>query len=353
MIGPSNKSLGGIATVVNGYTDAGLFDRWNIVYLCTHIEGTKFNKMSAAIKSLINLFVLLLKRNVSLVHVHSAQGVSFWRKFVFILVAFSFSCPVVFHLHAGRFMNFYHDRCGKIQQWLIRFVLRKSARIIVLSCQWEEHIFSLSPESKIVKVFNAVDVKKSRIVPDQKNRKPVLLYLGRLNKLKGIYDLLEAINRVRITYPDILLKCGGDGELDYVSKRVAELGIDSNVKILGWVSGDKKQALMDEASIYVLPSYFEGLPMGVLESMADSLPVVASAVGGIPDVIDSGKDGILIAAGDIDALVDAIEQLLGDAALRSEIGQAARKKIVDKFSMEIVLPQIEKIYRELGAQSVN
>lgn len=353
MIGPSINSMGGIATVVNGYISAGLFDKWGVIYLNTHVEGSKLKKLSVAVNAMSRLLILLIKRDVALLHVHSAQGVSFWRKFIFMLVALAAKCPVIFHLHGCEFMQFYNDRCGRLAKWLVRFVLRRSSRVVALSSQWKDNLLSIENNANVVCVFNSVLVPETHDVPPQNKRGSILLFLGRLGERKGTYDLLEAISRIKEKYPDVILKCGGDGELDKVAVRIDELGISDNVEILGWVKGSDKQVLLTEAAIYVLPSYNEGLPMGILESMEAGLPVVSSTVGGIPDAIDSGLDGILIKAGDIDALVDAIDTLLSDSELREKMGIAARNKIIKKFSAEKILPQIEDMYRELGAMPVN
>ncbi len=351
MIGPSIDSMGGISTVVNGYIDAGLFHRWSIVYLETHVEGSKLSKLSVALKALLKMIILLLKRDVALVHVHSAQGVSFWRKSVYILVAFIARCPVIFHLHGCEFMQFYNDRCGKLAKKFVCLILEKSSYVISLSSQWKRNILQIAKNANVVCVYNSVLVPPVRPLTPQKKRSPVLLFLGRLGKRKGIYDLLDAVATVKSKIPNVKLKCGGDGELTQVSAKAEDLGILDNVDILGWVRGNDKQILLDEASIYVLPSYDEGLPMGILEAMSNGLPVVASTVGGIPDAIDTGIDGVLIEPGDLDALVSSIETLLLNAELRGKMGNAARNKIKIKFSADKILPQIEDLYRSIGAVS--
>jgi len=349
MMGPSINSMGGVASVVNGYIQAGLFDRWEVVYLDTHVEGTKMQKLATAVFALSGLLGLLLRGEVALLHVHASERVSFWRKFVYIMMAFVTRCPVIFHLHGGAFMQFYADRCGRLAKWMVRFVLKESACVIALSSQWKSRLRSIAQGANVVCIFNSVSIPAVRDVAVQQDRRSILLFLGRLGQGKGTYDLLEAVAMIRPKFPNIELQCGGDGELEQVAVRAKELGITDNVKILGWVKGEEKQRLLDEAAIYVLPSYIEGLPMGVLEAMAVGVPVITTTVGGIPDAIDSSVDGILIEPGDVNALANAIASLLGNADMRVNIGSAARQKIVERFSAEKVLPQLEAIYRSLGA----
>lgn len=352
MIGPSVKSLGGVASVVSGYVEAGLFDRWDIAYLNTHVEGSKAKKLVTAFSALHGLVRLLLRNEVALLHVHASDRVSFWRKFIYIMIAFAAGRPVVLHMHAGTFMQFYHDRCGWLAKWIVRVVLEKSSFVIGLSSQWKSSLRSITKGANVVCIFNSVSMPPVRDVLPQLERRRIILFLGRLGQGKGTYDLLQAVARIRPKFPDIELQCGGDGELEQVTNRAKELGIGENVKILGWVQGDEKQRRIDEASIYVLPSYHEGMPMGVLEAMASGVSVITTQVGGIPDVIESGVDGILIEPGDVKALAQALESLLGDADLRTSIGLAARQKIVEHFSAEKILPQLEEIYIRLGAVPV-
>jgi glycosyltransferase involved in cell wall biosynthesis len=349
MMGPSINSLGGVASVVNGYIQAGLFDRWDVDYLNTHVEGTKANKLATALSALFGLLWLLLKDDVALVHIHASERVSFWRKLIYILIALAARRPVVFHLHGGAFIQFYTDRCGRLAKWIVRFVLEKSACVIGLSSQWKSNILGIAPRAKAVSIFNSVSVAPSCNALPQQGRRNILLFLGRLGQGKGTYDLLEAVARVRPAFPDIELQCGGDGELQQVAQWAKELGIEENIKILGWVKGEEKQRLLAEAAVYVLPSYIEGMPMGVLEAMAVGVPVITTTVGGIPDVINSGVDGILIEPGDVDALANAIALLLEDVDMRVKIGMAAKQKIMDCFSAEKILPQLEAVYRSLGA----
>jgi len=341
--------MGGIATVVRNYEDAGLFEKWGIIFLSTHAEGSAPTKVFSAIYALYRFITLLLRRRVALLHVHSAQYTSFWRKSIFILVAFTAGCPVIFHLHGCEFMIFYNERCGWLGKRFVRFILAKSSVVVALSTQWVQNIARISSKVNVVCVYNSVTVPAAQNALPQKDRLPILLFLGRLGSRKGTYDLLEALVRVKDEVPNVVLKLGGDGELEQVVDRAKELGLEQNIEIMGWVRGDQKSSLLNEAAIYVLPSYNEGLPMGILEAMSVGLPVISTTIGGIPDAIDSGIDGILIEPGDIDGLVHAIERLLHDADYRQGMGNAAREKVVHKFSAEKVIPQLEKLYRELGA----
>jgi glycosyltransferase involved in cell wall biosynthesis len=126
-----------------------------------------------------------------------------------------------------------------------------------------------------------------------------------------------------------------------------ELGIENHVVFVGWVSGAVKVDLLRRAQIYVLPSYNEGLPVSLLEAMSWQVPVISTRVGGIPELVREGVDGLLIDAGDRAALSSAIIELAQNAELREKMGIAARDQVERNFSKNVILPRLEGIYRSL------
>lgn len=351
MIGLSNDSKGGITSVVNIYREAGLFDRLPITYLTSYQDGDKLHKLLVAISCLARYVTLLLFSRVAVVHIHVATHASFWRKSVFILLARARRLPVIFHLHGAEFMQFYAKDCRTFARWFIRNVLDHVDKIIVLSSQWKDQISSITRNPNLLCIFNPVHVIASA-TSVARREDFTILFLGRLGKRKGIYDLLEALKKVRLNYPNVKLLCGGDGEIEKAKDYARQLAISESVEILGWVAGLEKQSLLDRATLYVLPSYNEGLPMGILEAMSNGLPVVASTVGGIPDAVENGVEGILVNPGDIEGLTSAILLLLQDGALRERMAAAGRKKIEMFFTPERILPQLESLYREYGVAPI-
>ncbi len=115
-----------------------------------------------------------------------------------------------------------------------------------------------------------------------------------------------------------------------------------------WVSGEVKQQALERADIFVLPSYNEGLPMSILEAMAQGLPVIATRVGGIPEAVMHGQTGLLFDAGDQAALREALLELARLGAGRAAMGQAGYALARQVFSEQAVVPQIKHLYRELG-----
>jgi len=175
-----------------------------------------------------------------------------------------------------------------------------------------------------------------------------VLFLGKICAKKGAWDLLEAAACVKKHIPNVRVMFAGNGEMNELNTRAAALGIESAVDVRGWIEGRAKMQMMAECAVVVLPSYTEGLPMTVLEAMATGAPIVATKVGGIPDVVEDGVDGLLVEPGDIVGLAHALEQLLASSALRAKLSLAAKSKVVERFTPQRIIPTIEGLYRELG-----
>jgi len=120
------------------------------------------------------------------------------------------------------------------------------------------------------------------------------------------------------------------------------------VELPGWLGPESKSAALAASTIFLLPSYHEGMPMALLEAMSWGMPVIATPVGGIPQIVTNEVNGLLIPAADVAALTTAIERLLQDPTLRVRLGNAARTTIVSGFSLEDAMRKLDNIYRRFG-----
>jgi glycosyltransferase involved in cell wall biosynthesis len=347
MIGTQVEALGGISSVVNVYRAAGLFDRFPIVNLPAHCDGSVLAKLKIMLSAYTQFLWLLLIGRVGLLHVHVASRTSFWRKSIFFILAFLFGVPTILHLHGGEFTIFYEKECGRFRKYLIRYVFNKATRIVVLSSTWKAWVQSISANPHVEAIYNPV------VLPDKAHvweacKYGTVLFLGQIRKQKGVYDLLEAAAKVAAVHSEFRLLLGGDGELKQVQARAEELGINNKIELLGWVKGSDKERYLAEAMIFVLPSYNEGLPMSVLEAMAEGLPIISTSIGGIPEAVTDGVEGFLIEPSDIEALTARLSQLLHDPDLARRMGEAAHRKAETVFSSDAVLPRLERLYTELG-----
>jgi glycosyltransferase involved in cell wall biosynthesis len=174
------------------------------------------------------------------------------------------------------------------------------------------------------------------------------LFLGKLAAAKGVFDLLVAWQQVCTRVGGARLVLAGDGDLDAARQQIVRLGLGDSVELTGWVSGAVKDRLIARTAVCVLPSYFEGMPMSLLEAMGQGIPCVASTVGGIPDMITQGVEGCLIQPGDVQALADALIETLTHEERYAAMSLAALARFTADFSADVVIPKLEKLYDEMG-----
>lgn len=350
MIGPSPNSHGGIASVVSSWQNVGLFERWPITYLETQIEGSKVGKLHVGLSALFRFVQLLTSNRVACVHIHVARRRSFWRKTLFALAAFVSRCPVLLHLHSGGFSDFYHRECNPLQRRVVRFVLDQAAQLIVLSKGWHDILRPISTNCNITVVANFLEPSVNAPIREERD-KNTILFLGLLNRDKGFYDLLESMPVLCQEFPRLVLVCGGKGEYGQITARIKQLQIQQYVKLAGWLSGDAKDRWLSRASIFVLPSYVENMPMGILEAMRSGMPIVSTKVGCIPDIIEHGREGLLVDHGDIAALQIAIRRLLLNDDERRTMGRAARRRIDLELAPQVVVPILDTLYSKYLVKS--
>ncbi len=353
MLGTSPEAHGGIATLVGNYRDSGILTEWKVRYLVTHVEGSRLKKARVAAIAMFRLCSILFSGQIELLHVHMSSRASTWRKALFILVAMTFRVPYLVHLHSPDFVDFFEHECGKRRKRLIRFVLSHAARVITLSSSWAKAIEKLIPATRTVILFNSVRLPEMKLGDAEEHARdgdsfdpPLILFLGQIGRRKGVFDLIQAVSLLDESFRLII---GGDGELQRGQALSQELGVSEKIQFAGWLSKVEKEHLLARADIFVLPSYNEGMPMAILEAMSWAIPVVATPVGGIPEVIIEGQEGLLVNSGDIPGLAHALKRLLTAPSLRRELGEAGRHKIELEYSMQVVRPQLEKLWINSGS----
>lgn len=341
---------GGIRSVVEGYIADGIFSRWNVTLLHSNVEGRFASRLANGAKAFLYFVRLLLMRRVALVHCHAAMKRSFWRKSLFSLTSRMTGVPVVFHLHGSEMKEFVEEQPVFVKR-LIGWILAKQSVVVVLSKGWSCYVKSISPRANVKVIPNYVDLPElcSNASGESGNApgSVEVLFLGLIGARKGVYDLLPAFKDAIAQVPSLRLIVGGNGEIGQARAIAEELRIENSVSFAGWVSGEAKEDLLRRAKIYVLPSYNENLPVSLLEAMSWGIPVISTRVGGIPELVRDGVDGLLIDSGDRIALSSAIVELAKNSELRQKMGAEGRFWVEHNFSKPVVLPRLEGIYHSL------
>ena len=343
---------GGMAEVVKNLRETELFSAFRTRVISTHDGGGVGRRIVFGLNALAEFTRLLLASKVALVHVHMAAHGSCWRKSVFALLAQLFSVPTLLHLHSD-FRDFYEKECGPRRRRFIRYVLEHASTVIVLSDRLHTYMATTAPGARLVTIHNFVNLKRlseaERVcVPRSSN---TILFMGLIGQRKAIYDLVHALPEVIKAVPEARLVAAGGGEIDAVRRCARERGVDDRVLLPGWVSGFDKLRLLEEAALYVLPSYTEAAPLSILEAMSVGLPVIATPVGGIPDVLHDGEDGYLVPPGSLSELSRRIIELLNNRGLRERMGESARRRLHSKFSPDISVSALITLYQQYAADA--
>jgi glycosyltransferase involved in cell wall biosynthesis len=210
-------------------------------------------------------------------------------------------------------------------------------------------------EKKFEVIYNGVEEKKHVAVADPAEVRLelqippgafVVGFVGRLTDQKGLRYLLEAAARLRIPFSDsIYFVILGDGELKNDLRSLAKSMELSNIVFTGFQREVRKY--LSAFDVLALPSLFEGLPVTLLEAMAAGLPVIATRVGGVPEVLEDGVTGFIVEPRDAHQLADKIKEMFENPEMRASMSSAAKDKFVKKFSADTMIRRTEALYSEL------
>lgn len=337
MVGPDRSVHGGISGVVNNYYEAGLDKKTELCYIGTMVDGSKLRKLWQAVKAYL-IFLIKLP-GYRIVHVNMASDASYYRKSIFIRTAYFFGKKIVIHQHGGDFVTFYEKQLTDKGRKRLRRTLQMADAFLVLTPVWKTFFSGLIGEEKIIVFPNTVAFSEEK---EKQYGRHKLLFLGRLCRDKGIGELLQVIPDLARKYPDLKLYLGGIWE---DAKLKAEMEkCTAQVEWLGWITGKEKESYLEACDIFVLPSYYEGQPVSVLEAMAASCAVVAADTGGIPYMIENDETGILVEPRSAASLLQGLDRVLADVELCRRLGKNARDKVAQDFNLEWSVSRLCQIY---------
>ncbi len=344
MIGPSPAARGGMATVIGTLLQHGYAQAGDCEFIATHVDGSLALKLRTAVQALAHFSWLLATGRVALLHAHVASGVSFWRKSLFIGLAHIFGRPVIFHLHGGEFRAFVDQRLPNWQRGLALALIRRSACGFALTgdaAEWLKRRVGM-PQ---VEVFpNPIAVR-----PAPREASLDVLFLGRIEEKKGVFDLIRGFAWVHKQLPAARLVLAGEGAVGEAEALATALKIGDAVIFPGWVGEEARAHWLSRAAVFVLPSHYEQMPMAVLEAMAAGVPVVATRVGAVEDMLEKGRCGVVLEVGDVTGLGAAILKILTDEQNASALADRASDRVCSVYSAMMVIARLKQHYRELSA----
>ncbi|WP_231620956.1 glycosyltransferase family 4 protein [Carnobacterium maltaromaticum] len=335
MVGPNTESKGGIATVIRNFKNYYTDNR--VIYFDSWVEN---KRMSSGAQALFNLNNKIKKEQIDIVHFHVAQKGSFYRK-ALLAKRVRKQTKVIFHMHASQFDTFYDEVNPKMKKY-IRKTLDQLDGVVVLSEEWEQFYRTITT-TKITIIENAVEVSKSiQYNPCSKK----IITLGRIGKRKGSYDILTLAERIAPNFPEVTFTLYGDGGIDKIEKQIKKRGI-KNVYLGGWIIKGEQEDVIKSSLLHLLPSYQEGLPMSILETMSFGIPNLTTTVGGIPQVVKDGENSMSTNPGEIDAMFTRLSHFLKNRDVREFYSMEAYKTIKSNFSLDSYFKKWNEFYEKL------
>ena len=311
-------------------------------------KGINF-KLDGAISDypfLPNLASVLKNMNPDIVHAHSHL---FLPTFTAIKEAKKLRLPSV--LTVGGVSVVRDTYINFIQQSYLytvgKWIFRNTARIICLTRSDEYEVMKYGADrSKIRIIPNAVDLNMFR-PSKEKSNDPLFVWVGRFVPEKGPNYLVKAIELVVRECKDAKFVLIGDGPmLPLIKNKVKKSGLNDHVSFAGVIDGKSVSRILSSATGFVFPSLKEGMPKAVLEAKASGLPVIASNIPGINELVKNGYDGLLVPPEDHQALGEAIMNVITDRNLATKLGVNARKTVETDHNWDTVLDRLDAIYEE-------
>lgn len=347
----SLQTRGGISSYVRMLRDTPLWSRWRMVHVPTHRDGGTGTKIRTFLRALPRFTAELVVRRPDVVHLHMSSYGSFVRKAALFWVARALRVPTIVHVHGSEFDTF-HDRLPRPLRAVVRATLEQASVVVALGERWRTRLLVIAPGATVETIPNAVHVPPAR--DTYRAVAPHVVFLGEIGERKGTFVLLEAWAKLAAE-PDVLggarLTVAGDRGVDRAHATVAAHGTTESVTVRSWLAPAEVAELLAGADVFVLPSQSEGQPMAVLEAMAHGLAVVASDVGGIPEMIEDGRSGLLVPPDDVEALGAALRAVLTDADRRHALGRAARARASAEFDIDVVWRRFDALYTSLSTKA--
>lgn len=305
------------------------------------------------------LVELIRRERPDIVHTHTAKAGALGRV---AAVLAGRPRPIVVHTFHGHVLRGYF---GPVRTTIFRLVETALARVtdalIAVGPQVRDDLVALgvAPAEKFHVVRLGVELEQrlddspaaraeARRVLGVPEDRFVVGWVGRMTGIKRTSDVLLAVRGLRDRGVDAVLCMVGDGpDRERVERQARELGIARHCLYLGYQEDVSPWYAALDA--FLLPSGNEGTPVTAIEALAAARPVVATRVGGLPDVVRDGTDGFLTEVGDVDALVDALERLARDPEQRAAMGAQARERVIERYAVERLVDDVDALYRSLLA----
>lgn len=344
MVGPAASVQGGMRTVVNQYLSSGDWKSAEICYIPTYVEASNVKKLLFFGIHFLRILLTGLIWKPDILHLHVSERGSFWRKAMLLRLFRKMGVKTVLHHHGAEFFSFYENTSAPARKYIAKTIEMTDINL-VLSNYHRGQMQERFRNGNFRVLYNAITPENGNIYDSDATG---ILFVGRLGQRKGTYDLIAALSEIEDSLlPEIKVYFCGDGDVEQVRKLLEEKSLMHRAAHVGWCTKEQLKQFFKQSMLFILPSYHEGLPMSLLEAMYAGLPCIATDVDGIPELIRSGSNGILVEPGNIEQIKSSMMQLVQNKELRKKLGREGHQTVRKYFLLTDHIEALETLYSEL------
>jgi glycosyltransferase involved in cell wall biosynthesis len=288
-------------------------------------------------------------RGAKLLHVQVTERGSFLRKGIILRAGKMMGMRCLLHHHGASLDVDFKDYSPRAQRWLIATACKADLNV-ALGERGRKFLNELVgvPLERIAVLPNAIsDLGQGERGARVAGQPMHYLLMANLSPRKGVSEFLLALGQLRDEGRPVRATLAGGEQVARYQQEADRLGLSEVCHFTGWIKRDRVMAMLAEAGALVLPSYHEVLPMVILEALSARVPVIATPVGSIPEVLNSGKDCILVPPGDVNMLAQAMRDIADDAALCQRLVENGRARYEEHFEMRAYMKQLLAIYAQV------
>jgi len=351
LVGKGAPERGGIPSFLDTLLQSNLAETHELSFLNLAHGGTpQGGKLTVSNLMWMARDALAVRRAATaqdIVHIHSALSptVTVLRAAIMAAAARTRGCAVVVHAHGGSVESWLSNRR---RRYLMRVAMAPVRRVVVVWAAGEAALTGVLRAGRVRLIDNGVSLERHR-VPHPAHDIPRVLFVGLLTARKGVLDLVRASQLLleRGVQHELWL-LGGTPDEGPAAEHEVRAAVQGKARLLGTFAPQDMPAAYAEADVFCLPSWWEAMPLSVLEAMASALPVVATDVGDVSRLVEDGRTGFVVPAQSPEALASALDKVLSDPEAASQLGAAGRTRVERHFSSAATVREVARLYAELA-----
>ena len=338
VVGSAEQSGGGVASVIRLMKKMPVWEEYHCYWLGTQIQRNYAWKLWYALKAYLRALFIIWRFDI--VHFHAVPDISMVIQLPVFLLAWAGRKRIIMHLHVGNQLK------DHTENGLFKWCLKRTDLVILLAKKWQALFHELYADIKTptAVLYNACE-EVPEVAFEEKEKMIMMAAYFNDNKAPGL--LLKAWQKIHHSYPDWRVYMLGNGEVERFRRMAAEMGLQDTVTFTDYVTGKEREDYFRKASIYAMCSYEEGFPMVVLEAWAYGICVVTTPVGGLPDVLEDGKNALVFDFGDWEGMADRLSRLMENEEKRRAMAVYSRQMVYERFSPSSVDRQYEAYLKEI------